>query len=286
MTPDDLPPSWRRPPGVAKGTWQYVHQRSIARHYQAFVADTPLCRLDLHYVLEHLGSPDAETSPQNSPRCQPLIVDLGCGNGRLAWPISRAGWRVLAVDLSQSMLEELTTSTQRRPHSPADTDGSAAPRTGSPTVFPLRANLVELEGVRDAIADHAICMFSTLGMVQGRDARVRLLTHVARIVRPGGTLVFHVHRKWAGLRERGGRWRLLSNAIASLTRRDVEFGDAVYPYRGLENMFMHRFSAREIRRELNAAGWTLQRIDRVDLRGEQLTESTWDASGFFVTCRR
>ena len=48
-----------------------------------------------------------------------------------------------------------------------------------------RANLVELDGVRDKSLDGAICLFSTLGMIRGRKNRRRVLDHAQRILRPG-----------------------------------------------------------------------------------------------------
>lgn len=285
MTQDFLPPSWRRPPGVSKGTWQYVHQRSIARHYQAFVADTPLCKLDEAYVRDHLQSELAGIARQNSGPSIGLVADFGCGNGRVARPIAGDRWDVLAIDLSQPMLEELVNDVADDSHSASGgTERMGTVTTGA--VMAVRANLVELEAIRGAIADHAVCLFSTLGMVQSRAARTQFLRHAWRIVRPGGSLILHVHRRWAALRERGGWRKLLGNGMRSLYRSDVEFGDAVYSYRGLDKMFMHRFSAREIRRELGAAGWQIERLDRVDLRGERITAVPWNASGFFIVCRK
>lgn len=271
MTHDSVPPPWRRPPGVAKGTWQYVHQRTIARHYDDFVADTPLCQLDRQYVLDHLTASLAPPAPKaavNSGSVNHLVLDLGCGTGRLSQPICESGADVLAIDLSQPMLEELSVT------DPGDT----------PRVMPLRANLVQLDAVRDSIADHAICMFSTLGMIQGHANRIQFLSHVARVVRPGGTLVLHVHRRWAAIRELGGITRLLRSFWYSVREDEAEFGDATYAYRGLEDMFMHRFTSSEVSAELMAAGWTVDRIDQVDLTGQGLTDSTWNSAGFFVVC--
>ena len=137
----------------------------------------------------------------------------------------------------------------------------------------------------DRSADHAICMFSTLGMIQGTENRRRCLCHGARALRPGGTFVLHVHRRWAALRERGGWRRLLRSRIDSLLTPDVEFGDATYAYRGLADMFMHRFSLAELREDLRDSGWQVDRVDGVDLTGEQLTDSTWNSSGFLLVCR-
>ncbi|MCG8651180.1 MAG: class I SAM-dependent methyltransferase, partial [Pirellulales bacterium] len=68
----DRPPQWRRPQGVAPGTWHYVNQRAIADHYDAFVADTPLCRLDLQLLDDWF--------PPVGPDQRSRILDLGCGS--------------------------------------------------------------------------------------------------------------------------------------------------------------------------------------------------------------
>ncbi|MCS7469190.1 class I SAM-dependent methyltransferase [Stieleria sp. ICT_E10.1] len=273
------PPDWLRPPGVATGTWQYVHQRTIARHYDDFVADTPLCELDRRYVLETLDTVSPRRSTERAAEShdsRPVILDLGAGTGRLADPVRQLGYDVLAVDLSQSMLETLVEWYVGRA-------ASQTPAAG--TILPVRANLVQLDAIADSIADHAICMFSTIGMIQGRANRVRFLCHIARAVRPGGCLILHAHRRWAALREAGGMRRLMRSWIQSF-RSDAEFGDATYAYRGLDKMFMHRFSEREIKSELKTAGWTVERIDRVGLDGSELARSAWQASGLFLVCRR
>ena len=75
------------------------------------------------------------------------------------------------------------------------------------------------------------------------------------------------------MRESGGLARLWRSWIDSIRQKDSEFGDATYAYRGLENMFMHRFSEREIIAETTAAGWTIREIKKADLQGGKLTES-------------
>ena len=71
---------------------------------------------------------------------------------------------------------------------------------------------------------------------------------------PAGTLILHVHRRWAAIRERGGITRLLRGYLDSVRSKECEFGDATYNYRGLDDMFMHRFGARELRRGTVSGG--------------------------------
>ncbi|MCD0463257.1 class I SAM-dependent methyltransferase [Roseiconus lacunae] len=280
MTQDSMPPDRLRPNGVAPGTWRYIHQRTIARHYDDFVEDTPLCKLDHDYVITHLGK--AAAAPGSEKKCEtnsPLLLDLGCGTGRLAFPACGLGFDVLAIDLSQHMLMQLAERT-------ATVQGTIASTATDSSVYPLRASLVELGGIRDEIADHAVCMFSTLGMIAGRQNRVDCLRHIHRILRPGGKFLFHVHRRWAALREPGGFKQLTQSWLRSHRQRDADFGDWTYAYRGLPNMFMHRFNQHELRHLVRASGFRIDRLDRIKLDGSGLTQSRWNSGGYFVVCSK
>lgn len=262
------PPAWRRPIGVAPGTWEYVHQRSIADHYDAFVADTPLCRLDQTIVEQELGSFDA---------CdRSSVLDLGCGNGRIAIELLKRGHGVVGVDLSQRMLELLLEKAVA---------GGCAER-----LLPIRANLVELQCLADECVDHAVCMFSSLGMIQGRENRRQVLRHTHRVTRPGGRLVVHVHHRWAAIWEPGGVRSLIKSRWNSLLKRDVDFGDSTYAYRGLSQMYLHRFSRREMHTDLLAGGWTVEKTLAISLDGSRLLSSTLEqrcrAGGFFFVASR
>jgi len=309
MTHRSRPADWRRPPGVHAGTWQYIHERGIANRYDAFVADTPLCRLDEEVLREVFAEPIAppaetgraaagrETAQQRAipaasqPVSQrPVVVDLGCGTGRSGLALARLGYRVVAIDLSQPMLEAL-----RR-----NLDAAIAPAAGESSrrvsfapaaaIVPIRANLVELGCFADHSADHAICLFSTLGMVHGRRHRHRALRHVHRIVRPGGQLLLHVHNRWSALGEPAGLRRLVGGWLRSLHDRDHEWGDATYAYRGLREMFLHRFSKRELMHDLADSGWRIERLIGVSRDGSRRVSTRWPlqprCGGFLAVARR
>lgn len=253
------PPRWRRPRGVSAGTWQYVNERSIADRYDQFVADTPLCELDSTLLQEVFPVTDRDTT----------IIDLGCGSGRTAVPLADRGYTIVGVDLSLRMLAVMMGK--------AITHGR---------ILPIRCNLVDLDCLRDQSVDHAICMFSTLGMIQGSAHRQSFLQHVSRIVRPGGRFVVHVHNRWAALHEPRGIQSLVASWLRSVRDHDIDFGDAIYQYRGLENMFMHRFSKQELVNQLTGTGWTIERLLKVSLDGSKAAKSKAIAGGYIAVCIR
>ncbi len=253
------PPLWQLPPGVSPGTWDYTHTKSIADGYDDFLKTTPLVRLDLQLTERYLPPARKDTAT--------LIADLGCGSGRTAIPLSQAGYRVLGVDLSQSMLQRMAT---------------AAAEVDTP-VLALRANLVQLDAIADATIDHAICLFSTLGMIRQRRHRRQFLRHTARMLRPGGTFLVHAHHRRAWLRHPGGLRQTLSSLWKSVTS-DHEFGDHVYAYRNLADMYLHSFSRRELVADLQHAGFKIEQVLRIDINGESVLPP-WApqiAGGFFV----
>lgn len=224
------------------------------------MADTPLCRLDQALLADLLPG----SNPQNSK--QDIVLDLGCGSGRSALPLAARGYAVVGIDLSQAMLEVM----------------SCKQVAGQGCVLPLRANLVQLDCLADHSADHAVCLFSTLGMVQGRKHRRQMLRHVARLVRPGGSFLVHVHHRWAALHEYRGVVALAQSWWRSLRRPDCEFGDTTYAYRGLEQMFMHRFSKSELISDLTESGWQIASVWPVTVDGSGIAKGLAIPGGFFV----
>ena len=218
-----------------------------------------------------------------------VIADLGCGTARALVPLVRAGWRGLAIDLSEPMLDVVREK--------AELDRLA--------IDCLRANLVQLtpDLVPDESVDHALCLFSTLGMIRGRANRLAALRHMRRILRPGGRLVLHVHNLWWNLYDPGGpRW-LTRSLLRSTLRRaaprqgaegatnDWELGDKVFPYRGVPNFFLHVFRAGELRRDLREANLPIVRWIPLEIRRRHALPQPWllpslRCNGWIVVCQR
>jgi SAM-dependent methyltransferase len=226
-------PDWQLPPGTDRGLWDYVSSERVAREYDAALAGTPLLDLDLRFAERHFPTPGR-------------LVDLGCGTGRLLVPFARRGFSCLGVDLSDAMLDVVREK--------AEQEGLNIDR--------LKANLVELDPLPAASFDYAACLFSTLGMIRERDNRARFLSHVRRILRPGGVFVLHAHN--AGFR------------FGRVGRRGPEPGDRTMPQHcGGAELTLHHYTRRELVGELAAAGFRVRELVPVGTRPDGRLPVAW-----------
>ena len=258
--PDYDRPNWKLPPGVSRATWDYVHLPSIADDYDEYFAFNSLFEHDERVLHEHF-------------RPLGMVADLGCGTGRALIPLVRAGHRGLAIDLSTHMLRVVRQKAQAE----------------DLPIHCVQANLVELDGIVDQSVDHAMCLFSTLGMIRGRGNRRRFLAHCRRILKPGGRFVLHVHNYWYNLRDPGGPYWLVKNLLTAPWSSEVEIGDKWFPYRGLPSMFLHVFRQRELRSDLRSAGFRVREWIPLDTPRRQALRHPWlaawyRANGWIVVC--
>ncbi len=232
------PADWQLPPGVNRGLWDYLHDPSIARGYDASLAGTPLFDLDRRFVERHC------------PRAGRLL-DLGCGTGRLLLTLAQRGWWTLGVDLSPEMLRVA---------------GDKAMSAGV-SVHRLRANIAELDSLADGSFDCVACLFSTLGMVLGAAPRRRVAANAFRLLRPGGRFILHVHNRWFNAWDRAGLAWLLRDGLRSWS--GAESGDRVMPvHQGIAGLTLHLFTCREVCRLLREVGFRLLEVRPISLRSD------------------
>jgi len=264
MTPPN-PPQWRLPAGISRGLWDYVHSDHIAEDYDAYFSHNRLFEFDEQVVLRHVDARNLRGG---------VAADLGCGTGRAVVALARHGLRGIAIDLSRAMLAIVRNKSVQ----------------SNLAIDCVQANLVELDCIDDNSVDVAVSLFSTLGMIRGRDNRQRALQHTRRILRQHGILVLHVHNFWYNLRDPAGPWWLIKNVLRSMLLRDIEAGDKFFDYRGVPNMFLHVFTPRELRSALRQADFQIVELIPLDARRHRALRWPWcfgrlRANGWIVVCK-
>jgi ubiquinone/menaquinone biosynthesis C-methylase UbiE len=129
------------------------------------------------------------------------VVDVPCGYGRHTLALARAGYRVVGVDRSQTLLDEA----RRR------AGGERWPKL-------IRADYRELP-FADESFDAALNLFTSLGYL-GDEEDVKVLAAIRRVLRPGGRLVLetmHRDRMVANFSETD--WHLMGEGRLLLEQR-------------------------------------------------------------------
>ena len=236
-------PSWKLPVGVDEPLWDYASSTRLADEEDDYFADHPLIRTDLERVAERFQTPGS-------------VIDLGCGAGRAALGFAERGFHpVVAVDLSRPMTRAVARKSESR--------GLA--------VHAIQANLCHLP-LCELAFDHALLLFSTLGMIRGRTARRWALRECARVLRPGGRLAVHAHNWWVNARDPQGRMWMLSDLFARCLGRS-HAGDRSATYRGIPGVSVHLFTLAELRADLQSAGFTIEEVVPLDAASAEVV--TW-----------
>ena len=239
MTPD-----WQLHPGIDRGLWNYVNSEALARGYDEALAGTPLLEIDRRFAERFFEKPGR-------------LIDLGCGTGRLLIPFARRGFECVGVDLSDAMLAIARHKAER----------------SGVQVELRKGNLVELHHFAAASFDYAACLFSTFGMIRGREHRQQMLAHVRRVLKPPWWFVLHVHNR------------------AFLSWNPFAKGDRTAPqHHGGAPLTLHHFTKREIQRDLAAAGFHLLRIEPVgagpdDRLSQRWFLPDWRAYGYLIAAQ-
>ena len=145
-----------------------------------------------------------------------VVLDLGCGTGRITGALVALGRPIMAVDYSEACLQRMLARTQGAP------------------VLAVQSDIRRLP-VKDGVAGAATCI-ETYSQFRPDD-RARILAELRRVLAPGGTLSISAFNYNVVFR----LWSLLGNEGA---RQGEHMLGGDYHYQ--------RFTKSEIRRELEA----------------------------------
>ena len=209
---------------------------------------------DRYHSLEHnLGGLfpwEEEAIRQHFAGAQRLLL-IAAGGGREAIALARGGRSVEAYECNASLVEAAAEVIARAPNLPP-LRVSLLPRGAPPPAGPR--------------CDGAIVGWSAYMLIPGRRARLELLRGLRPRLAPGAPVLLSFFTRTAD----SGRLRAVARIAGALRRlrgaEPVELGDDLAPN------YVHRFSAQEIRQELQEAGFELVAMA---LEGQGPTDSGW-----------
>jgi SAM-dependent methyltransferase len=173
------------------------------------------------------------------------ILDVGCGGGREAVPLVRAGFSLVAIDVSLAMVRAATAH--------AAAHGVSCPAmVGSAAALPFRA------GAFDGVA----MLGQVLAHVPGRHGRIGALRAAWQVLRPGGTLIMTTHNRrchWKFTLYFGwvNRWRRIMRRLG----RGLDLGDydrwstRISRSKASRPVFFHMYDLAEAVADLREAGF-------------------------------
>ncbi|MBI3245735.1 MAG: class I SAM-dependent methyltransferase [Deltaproteobacteria bacterium] len=106
-----------------------------------------------------------------TPLSNGLAIDLGCGSGFQSLPLAQLGFRVLAVDLSPTLLAELASG------------------KGDLQIETIQDDLLEFPQYLSGRAELCVCMGDTLTHLDSRQTIAQLFQRVAEHLEPGGKFI-------------------------------------------------------------------------------------------------
>jgi tRNA (uracil-5-)-methyltransferase TRM9 len=224
-----------------------------------------LIKLNRHFYTE-FAAPFSATRQRLQPGVTALLekipvqanlLDLGCGNGKLARALDARGHQgfYVGLDLSSVLLEDA-----RHNLSP-----------GLEAEF-HQANLAEPgweQVLSHRIFDVTLCL-AVLHHLPGTECRRQLLGDIYRILAPGGLLMLSV---WQFLQNERLRARIQPWEYAGLQVEDVDPGDYLLDWRrgGHGLRYVHHFDQAELQELADGSGFAIQTSFKSDGQGGQLS---------------
>ncbi len=209
-----------------------------------------------------LGRRDVPFWRRVAARADGPVLELGCGTGRVSWPLARAGVDLAAIDRSQPMLDRA----QRR---------GRRPRTAAPRFVRGDIRALPFEAARFAMV---LAPYGILQSILSDRDLAAVLASVARVLRRGGTFGIDLvpdvpnwreYRNKVQLRGRaaGGRHLTLIESVRQdVRRRRTTFEQRYVERRGsrtTEHCFELTFrtlTVRALTARLRRAGFAVEAV--------------------------
>lgn len=174
-------PDYLTPAIIAKHLQRlYDNPEFNLRDFEGKTTDTSV---SLRYLLDLLGDDRLRATADRPDELK--IYDVGAGDGRMAIPLSKAGCRVVGIDISPRMVNQASERIRQEQGDPAK-------------INIQEGNFFEFDSDKfDQVfgpekADVAIIMWHTFGFAGNRQGQLQVLKNVFDNLRPGGKIIIEL----------------------------------------------------------------------------------------------
>ncbi len=188
-----------------------------------------------------------DTAILNSLISNGSVFDAMMGPGRHVVHLARRGLSVHGNDFNRHMV---------------DAAGKQL-RKEKLKAFLTNYDVTDLSAIKSSSFGTTICMYNALGSIMGHDKRQAAVSEMARVCKPGGMVVFHMHNLLGDL----SHWEDIRNLIENFIARPKGLGrgDFIAHDKYLGSTFQHFFTTGEVSEMFGKAGLSVEK--KVFLRG-------------------
>lgn len=191
-----------------------------------------LCLFDINYI-------------QNNILKNTKVLDLGCGTGRHLVNLGNTT-DITGIDISPKMIEIANEALKKN-------------KIKAKTIV---GDMLEIDSlVKNEIFDTVIMMYHTFGSIVPARNRILLLNKIKKLLKKDGLLILHVHNR--------NHIKNLKFLFNNYFNNKFETGDKLIHAGELKGAVMHFFSAREIKKILNSAGFKIVEFINMDIPNEE-----------------
>ncbi len=235
---------------------QYINSVPIAKDYDRFFKNSALFQYDCEFIHSQVTPPGR-------------VLDLGCGTGRHLLFLESLGFETCGIDLSNHFL-------------------AAAKQKllsfGCKNPCLIHGDIMHLPLNKKNNFDCILLMFSVLGLIQGSENRAAILSSLHPHMHKDSKLILHVHNYEFRYSVLVRKYRQLK---AKLTNSELkEKGDKiVYNYRGIQDIYIHSFTLKEITELLKQTGFHINALLGLNARRDGACRGNIrnSANGFLIS---
>jgi alkylated DNA repair protein alkB family protein 8 len=180
------------------------------------------------------------------------VLDLGCGNGRMADIFADSGVSYLGIDNSEGLIKIAKKRFADKPW--------------------IKLEIGDALSLKMESQFDLVLMIAVLHHVPTKALRLKVLKNIYTALKPGGRLVMSNWNLWQAIDKKRFRyWKYLFNYGEKIKRSTWSLSDAYVPWKPMagDNMrYVHSFKSGELKRLLKQAGFKIEKLNFEGKNGE------------------